>query len=88
MPPEVAQERLEELQDLLRALTLAAHRNRIADETEVLVEGAGRHPGQVSGYDPYHRVVNLAAEAEPGEFVRVRVVEATPRSLIGELLTR
>jgi tRNA-2-methylthio-N6-dimethylallyladenosine synthase len=86
--PEVAQERLEELQDLLRCLTLAAHRQRIADETEVLVEGAGRHPGQVSGRDPYHRVVNLAAEVEPGEFVRVRVVEATPRSLIGEPLTR
>jgi len=84
--PEVAQARLEELQDLQRSLTLAAHRRRIGEETQVLVEGTGRHAGQVSGRDPYHRVVNLAAEVEPGELIRVRVVEATPHSLIGEPL--
>jgi tRNA-2-methylthio-N6-dimethylallyladenosine synthase len=83
--PAVAQARLEELQDLQRSLTLAAHRARVGGETEVLIEGAGRHPGQVSGRDPYHRVVNLAAEAEAGDLVPVRVVEATPHSLIGEL---
>ena len=38
--PEVAQARLEELQELQRALTLAAHRRRVGSETEVLVEGA------------------------------------------------
>jgi tRNA-2-methylthio-N6-dimethylallyladenosine synthase len=85
--PELAQARLEELQDLLRALTLAAHRSRVGSETEVLVEGTSRRGGQASGRDPYHRVVNLAAGAEftaPGQFVRVRVVDATPHSLIGE----
>jgi tRNA A37 methylthiotransferase MiaB len=115
--PEVAQARLEELQDLLRGLTLAAHRRRVGSETEVLVEGASRKfraasasfaqraagerspsggrakaiepgAGQASGRDPYHRVVNLAVGAEsglrPGDFVRVCLVEATPRSLIGE----
>jgi tRNA-2-methylthio-N6-dimethylallyladenosine synthase len=88
--PPVAQARLEELQDLLRSLTFAAHRRRVGGETEVLVEGASRRgAGQASGRDPYHRVVNLAAAAEtqlqPGDLVRVRVVEATPHSLIGEL---
>jgi tRNA-2-methylthio-N6-dimethylallyladenosine synthase len=88
--PAVAQARLEELQDLLRSLTLTAHRRRVGGETEVLVEGASRRgAGQASGRDPYHRVVNLAAAAEtqlqPGDLVRVRVVEATPHSLIGEL---
>jgi tRNA-2-methylthio-N6-dimethylallyladenosine synthase len=94
--PEVAQARLEELQDLLRGQTLAAHRARVGQETEVLVEGssrqgakaAGRRAGQASGRDPYHRVVNLAAAAEaplaPGDVVRVRIAEATPHSLIGE----
>jgi tRNA-2-methylthio-N6-dimethylallyladenosine synthase len=88
--PPVAQARLEELQDLLRSLTFAAHRRRVGGETEVLVEGASRRgAGQASGRDPYHRVVNLAPAAEtqlqPGDLVRVRVVEATPHSLIGEL---
>ena len=82
--PEVARARLEELQALQGAHPLAAHRRRVGEETEVLVEGTGGRPGQVSGRDPYHRVVNLAAEAEPGDLVRVRVVEATPHSLIGE----
>ena len=88
-PSAVAQARLEELQDLLRSLTLTAHRQRVGGETEVLVEGASRRgAGQASGRDPYHRVVNLAATAESelraGDVVRVRVVAATPRSLIGE----
>ncbi|HKA14543.1 MAG TPA: tRNA (N6-isopentenyl adenosine(37)-C2)-methylthiotransferase MiaB [Myxococcota bacterium] len=87
--PAVAQARLAELQDLQRSLTLAAHRRRVGSETEVLVEGASRRgAGQATGRDPYHRVVNLAAEAEfplrSGDLVRARVVEATPHSLIGE----
>ena len=88
--PEVAQARLEVLQALQRALTLAAHRGRVGGETEVLLEGRSRRGGQASGRDPYHRVVNLAAPAEsadrPGDLVRVRIVEATPHSLIGEPL--
>jgi tRNA-2-methylthio-N6-dimethylallyladenosine synthase len=88
VPPAVAQARLEELQDLLRSLTLAAHRRRVGSETEVLVEGTSRRGGQASGRDPYHRVVNLAAGTEtklqPGDLVPVHIVEATPRSLIGE----
>ncbi len=88
--PAVAQARLEELQDLIRSLTLAAHRRRVGGEAEVLVEGASRRGGQASGRDPYHRVVNLVAALEPalrpGDLVRARVVEATPHSLIGEPL--
>jgi hypothetical protein len=48
-----------------------------------------RGGGQLSGRDPYHRVVNFAAppEAPPqlGDLVTVRVVEASPHSLIGEI---
>jgi tRNA-2-methylthio-N6-dimethylallyladenosine synthase len=86
---DVAQARLEELQDLQRGLTLAAHRSRVGDSTEVLVTGHSRHGGdQLSGRDPYHRVVNFSAApgtAAPGELVPVRIVEATPHSLIGEV---
>ena len=95
VPPEVAQERLERLQDLQRTQTLAAHRARVGTWTEVLVTGASRRGGgQVQGRDPYHRVVNLsggeacaqAAVPELGSFVLVEVVEATPHSLIGVAL--
>ena len=84
----VAQARLEELQDLQRSLTLDAHRARVGETTEILVEGPSRRGGaQLSGRDPFHRVVNFSTEAEsspaPGGLIRVEIVDATPHSLIG-----
>jgi tRNA-2-methylthio-N6-dimethylallyladenosine synthase len=89
VPGEVAQARLEELQALQRARTLAEHRARVGETTEILVEGDScRGGGQQSGRDPYHRVVNFDAPAgeapQPGELLRVKIAEATPHSLIGE----
>ncbi len=87
--PEVAQERLEALLAVQRDLTLAAPRAGGGEETEVLVVGESRRRGgQLQGRDPYHRVVNLPGDLagsriEPGDLVGVRIVEATPHSLIG-----
>jgi tRNA-2-methylthio-N6-dimethylallyladenosine synthase len=88
VPPDVAQARLEALQDLLRELTLAAHRCRVGTRTAVLVEGCSRRAGQVQGRDPWHRVVNVvgAASARAGELLAVEIVEATPHSLLAEPL--
>ena len=89
IPREVAQERLEALQELQSGLTLAAHRARVGEETEVLVEGESRRRGgQLQGRDPYHRVVNLpggpaGSRIEAGDLLVARIVEATPHSLIG-----
>ena len=90
VPEPVAQARLEELQALQRELTLAAHRARIGEIAEILVEGPSRRGGkQRAGRDPYHRIVNFAAPAGagpvPGALVPVQIVEATPHSLIGEV---
>jgi tRNA-2-methylthio-N6-dimethylallyladenosine synthase len=91
--PEEAQDRLAELQELQRQLTLAAHRARVGEAVEVLVEGPSRRGAvdeegvQLQGRDPQHRVVNfraLASEAPAaGSFVALQIVEATPHSLIG-----
>jgi tRNA-2-methylthio-N6-dimethylallyladenosine synthase len=91
VPPAVAQARLEALQQLQRELTLAAHRARVGEVALVLAEGPSRRGGrQGSGRDPYHRVVNFAVAPDgspaPGELVAMRLVEATPHSLIGEPL--
>jgi len=92
--PQEAQARLAELQELLRSLTLAAHRSRVGQDTEVLVEGASARSGapgrprQLRGRDPYHRVVNFAAPhppPAPGDLLPLRIAEATPHSLIGVL---
>jgi tRNA-2-methylthio-N6-dimethylallyladenosine synthase len=88
VPERVAQARLEELQDLQRSLTLDAHLARVGETTEILVEGPSRRGGaQLSGRDPFHRVVNFSTEAESppasGSLIRVEIVDATPHSLIG-----
>jgi tRNA-2-methylthio-N6-dimethylallyladenosine synthase len=89
--PEVAQERLEALQRVQGCLTLGAHRARVGEETEVLIEGESRRRGgQLQGRDPYHRVVNLTGDLagsriEVGDLVVARIVEATPHSLIGAI---
>ena len=92
VPEAVAQARLEELQALQRELTLAAHRARVGEIAEILVEGPSRRGGQQrAGRDAYHRIVNFAARAGagpvPGALVPVEIVEATPHSLIGEVRT-
>jgi tRNA-2-methylthio-N6-dimethylallyladenosine synthase len=88
VPEDVAQGRLEAVQELLRRQTLSYHRSRVGSSTEVLVAGRSRHARQLAGRDPWHRVVNLDAaafpDAAPGRLVRVQIAEATPHSLLGE----
>jgi tRNA-2-methylthio-N6-dimethylallyladenosine synthase len=90
VPADQAQRRLTELQQLLRAQTLAYHRSRVGGSTEILIEGESRKGrGQCCGRDPYHRVVNVDLEDRPapeaGRIASVEIVEATPHSLIGIL---
>ena len=89
--PEVAQDRLERLQSQQKRQTLAYHETRVGQEALVFVDGASRRGGnQVSGRDPQHRVVNVdlapGQRVEPGTRLAVRIVEATPHSLLGEAL--
>ena len=86
--PAEAQDRLAELQDLQRSQTLAYHRQRVGETVSVRLEGPSRRGGdQLYGRDRYHRPVNFAAPADgvpaAGERLDLRIVEATPHSLIG-----
>jgi tRNA-2-methylthio-N6-dimethylallyladenosine synthase len=88
VPEAIAQTRLEELQELQRSRTLDAHRARVGETVEILVEGPSRRGGvQLSGRDRFHRVVNFSTEAQSapaaGSLIRVEIVDATPHSLIG-----
>lgn len=86
VPPDEAQARLEALQALQRSLTIAYHRSRVGGTTEVLVEGPSRKGGGLQGRDPQHRIVHLpVGAAPPGALVDVRITEATPHSLLGEM---
>ncbi len=86
--PDEASARLTELQGQQRKQTLDHHFSRVGTQARIRVEGAtGREPDQVRGRDLHHRIVNVCAEggAEPGAYLDVEIVEATPHSLIGDL---
>jgi tRNA-2-methylthio-N6-dimethylallyladenosine synthase len=86
LDPIEAQERLERVQDLQRELTLAAHRARVGERTQVLVEGESRAgAGQQTGRCPRNRVVNFSASGpvRAGEIVAVDIQGCTPHSLLG-----
>lgn len=90
LPEAVSRERMDRLLDLLRAHTLAYHRERVGGQTEVLIEGRGRRERQIAGRDPWHRIVHLDAaafpDAAPGALVPARIAEATPHSLLGDAI--
>ncbi len=95
VPAEVSQDRLERLQVRQKNQTLAYHESRVGQETLVLIDGPSRRGGhQLAGRDPHLRVVNLdvrsnlpiSQDIPVGTLVPVRIVGATPHSLLAEPL--
>jgi tRNA-2-methylthio-N6-dimethylallyladenosine synthase len=85
VPEAVKSERLAALQGLLDAQRHAFNAAAVGSVVEVLVEKAGRHPGQVAGKTPHLLPVQFDAPASTiGTLVPVRVVRAGSNSLFGE----
>jgi tRNA-2-methylthio-N6-dimethylallyladenosine synthase len=91
--PEVAASRFERLRAVVERSALLRHRARIGLVEEVLVEGrARRHPTSASGRTRQGKLVHFALPAgeDPGawvgRYVRVRVRDAGPHHLDGELV--
>ncbi|MCJ2132031.1 tRNA (N6-isopentenyl adenosine(37)-C2)-methylthiotransferase MiaB [Methylobacterium sp. E-045] len=88
VPETVKSERLAALQALLDAQRHAFNASAVGQVVEVLVEKAGRHPGQVAGKTPHLLPVQFDAPAAAiGTVVPVRVVRAGSNSLFGEAVT-
>ena len=90
MPRQVSEdaksERLARLQALLDAQKRAFNEAQVGQVLPVLIEGAGRHPGQVRGKSPYLQSVHLAGPVGLiGEVVPVRIEGAGANSLAGAL---
>ncbi len=85
-PLDVKKERLQSLQDRLR-FQAERHGDRlIGTEQTVLVHGTSkRNPNQWQGRTECNRVVNFAGDPG-GDFAQVRIDEALPNSLRGELV--
>ncbi|MBI4185181.1 MAG: tRNA (N6-isopentenyl adenosine(37)-C2)-methylthiotransferase MiaB [Proteobacteria bacterium] len=91
VPEAVKEERLAELQALLRAQQTAFNRACVGRTLPVLFERAGRHPGQLVGRSPYlqavHARVPEARRAELlGTVAELSIRSALPNSLSGALV--
>jgi tRNA-2-methylthio-N6-dimethylallyladenosine synthase len=80
---EVMDERLQRLQALLNAQQFAFNRASVGRRTEVLLERAGRKPGQLVGKTPWLQSVHLETDAHIGDIVAVELISAGPNSLAG-----
>jgi tRNA-2-methylthio-N6-dimethylallyladenosine synthase len=87
VPMAVKRERLARLQALLEVQAAAYSQAMVGTSQRVLVEGPSRkQPGQLCGRTQNNRVVNF--DADPGllgQFVQVRITEALPNSLRGQV---
>ena len=85
---EVMGERLQRLQAKINEHQLAFNRSKIGTDTQLLVERKGKLPGQVIGRSPWLQSVHVMADAEPGEMLRVTLIEAGPNSMHGAVRER
>ncbi len=88
VPHAVKQQRLAELQKRIVEMTAAISASMVGSEQRVLVERVSKKdPAQLAGRTDNNRWVNFTAERSMiGHFVKVRITEALPNSLRGELL--
>ena len=87
IPDAVKSERLQILQDKLNADQAAFNARCVGTEMSVLLERAGRHPGQLVGRSPYMQAVHVMAPEELiGKIVDLRIEAAHPNSLSAELI--
>jgi tRNA-2-methylthio-N6-dimethylallyladenosine synthase len=86
--PQVMDERLQRLQALLNAQQHDFNRATLGRRTSVLIERAGKLPGQMLGKSPWLQSVHLQMDAPIGAMVEVEIVAAGPNSLGGVAAAR
>ena len=80
---EVMDDRLQRLQERINHHQFAFNRSLIGTATQVLIERAGRNPGQMIGKSPWLQSVHVETSATAGDIIDVTLVEAGPRSMSG-----
>jgi tRNA-2-methylthio-N6-dimethylallyladenosine synthase len=84
VPEEVKRDRIERLIEIVQRIAAERNRERIGRVEEVLVEGPSRtDPSVLRGRTRRNTTVNFAGTAAPGDFVDVRIDDATSTTLRG-----
>jgi tRNA-2-methylthio-N6-dimethylallyladenosine synthase len=86
IPEEEKSRRLAILIERQREIQRARNERLVGENFEVMVEGKSRRELQWSGHTSSNKVMNFTSTREEslGDYVQVRVVGATPNSLVGE----
>ena len=84
IPAQVMDERLHRLQARVEEHRQAFNHAMVGRTVEVLLERAGRHPGQIAGKTPYLQAVQIESETHRiGDRVMVTIERAGSNSLFG-----
>ncbi len=83
VPRDVMNERLQRLQGRINAHQLAFNRSKVGTNTQILIERAGKHPGQMIGRSPWLQSVHVDTPARPGDLIDVTLIAAGPNSMTG-----
>ena len=87
VPESVKSERLESLQQLLKAQQFAFNKGTEGKIVDILVERAGGRDGQMAGRSPYMQAVNFIGYPEQvGQIVRCRLSKARQNSMTGDIV--
>jgi tRNA-2-methylthio-N6-dimethylallyladenosine synthase len=90
VPPEVIQERMTRLTEVVERTALERHEARVGRVEEVLVEGPSKKdPSRLSGRTRQSKLVHFVADAfalPAGSYATVQVTSAAPHWLAGELV--
>jgi tRNA-2-methylthio-N6-dimethylallyladenosine synthase len=87
VPESVKSERLESLQQLLKAQQFAFNKGTEGKIVDILVERAGGRDGQMAGRSPYMQAVNFIGNPNQiGQIVSCRLLEARQNSMTGDIV--
>lgn len=87
VPDAVSDARLQMLQQRIASNAQAFNQSTVGRVVDILLERPGRRPGQLIGKSPWLQSVHVVAPgAAIGDLLCVRLVEAGPNSLSGEVI--
>ena len=86
IPRDIMEDRLARLQQRIDRHRLAFNRSKVGESIQILIERAGRRPGQMIGKTPWLQSVHVETDARPGDMLEVRLQSALPNSLSGAVL--
>ncbi|MFJ5367619.1 tRNA (N6-isopentenyl adenosine(37)-C2)-methylthiotransferase MiaB [Bosea sp. CER48] len=87
VPREVMDERLYRLQERIEHHRQAFNAAMVGRTVDVLLERAGRHPGQLAGKSPYLQAVQIEGGTNQiGDIVQVTIDRISTNSLFGQMV--